>query len=86
MGKGAKTNGKIDLPSPLRYAVVYALDLWHRLTLYQRMPELPKTNNLTERVIGRPDGSGFRARIVRGFKSSVGALNFCSATQYLLAS
>jgi len=72
----------LPLPAPLRYAVVYALDLWHRLTLYQRIPELPRTNNLSERAIGR---TKFRARTVRGFKSLPGALNFCSATQYLLA-
>lgn len=72
----------LALPSPLRYAVVYVLSLWHRLTLYQRMPNLPRTNNLTERAIGK---TKFRARTVRGFKSQAGALNFCTATQHLLA-
>ena len=46
------------------------------------MPELPKTNNLTERAIGR---TKFRTWTVRGFKSSAGAVNFCTATHYLLA-
>ena len=73
----------LHLPAPLRYAVVYLLDLWHRLTLFQRVPALPKTNNHTEQAIER---TKFRARTVRGFKSLAGAVNFCTATQYLLAS
>jgi hypothetical protein len=66
----------------LRGAVVYLLNLWHRLTLYQRRPGLPRTNNLSEQAIGR---SKHRARTVRGFKSLDGALNFFAATQHLLA-
>lgn len=72
----------LPLPSPLRWAVVYLLNLWHRLTLYQRRPGLPRTNNLSEQAIGR---SKVRARTVRGFKSVAGALNFFAATQHLLA-
>lgn len=71
----------LPLPPPLRWAVVYLLNLWNRLTLYQRHPGLPKTNNLTEQAIGR---SKHRARTVRGFKSLAGALNFFAATQHLL--
>lgn len=72
----------LPLPDPLRWAVVYLLNLWRRLTLYQRRPGLPRTNNLSEQAIGR---SKFRARTVRGFKSLPGALNFFAATQHLLA-
>lgn len=72
----------LPLPDPLRWAVVYLLNLWNRLTLYQRKPGLPRTNNLSEQAIGR---SKFRARTVRGFKSLPGALNFFAATQHLLA-
>lgn len=72
----------LPLPGPLRGAVVYLLDLWHRLTLYQRLPGLPRTNNVTERAIGR---SKLRARTIRGFKSLPGALNFFATTQALLA-
>jgi transposase-like protein len=72
----------LPLPPPLRWAVVYLLNLWHRLTLYQRRPALPKTNNLSERAIQQ---SKHRARTLRGFKSLAGAVNFFAATQYLLA-
>lgn len=72
----------LPLPPPLRGAVVYLLNLWHRLTLYQRQPGLPRTNNHTEQAIGR---SKLRARTVRGFKSLAGAVNFFAATQHLLA-
>lgn len=72
----------LPLPPPLRGAVVYLLNLWHRLTLYQRRPGLPRTNNLSEQAIGR---SKHRARTVRGFKSLDGAVNFFAATQHLLA-
>lgn len=72
----------LPLPAPLRWAVVYLLNLWHRLTLYQRRPGLPRTNNLSEQAIQR---SKHRARTVRGFKSLSGVLNFFAATQHLLA-
>lgn len=72
----------LPLPDPLRWAVVYLLNLWNRLTLYQRHPGLPRTNNLSEQAIGR---SKMRARTVRGFKSIAGAVNFFAATQHLLA-
>lgn len=72
----------LPLPPPLRWTVVYLLNLWNRLTLYQRHPGLPRTNNLSEQAIGR---SKLRARTVRGFKSLDGALNFFATTQRLLA-
>lgn len=72
----------LSLPPPLRHAVVYLLNLWHRLTLYQRHHGVPRTNNLSERAIQR---SKHRARTVRGFKSLAGVLNFFAATQHLLA-
>jgi len=71
----------LPLPPPLRWAVVYLLGLWQRLTLYHRHPGLPKTNNLTEQCICR---STLRARTVRGFKSLDGALNFFAITQALM--
>lgn len=73
---------QLPLPPPLRAAVIYLLNLWHRLTLYQRRPGLPRTNNLSEQAIQR---SKHRARTVRGFKSLAGAMNFFAATQHLLA-
>lgn len=73
----------LPLPPPLRGALVYILNLWNRLTLYQRLPGLPRTNNVTEQAIGR---TKVRARSVRGFKSLSGTLNFFAATQALLAS
>lgn len=72
----------LSLPPPLRGVVVYLLNLWHRLTLYQRRAEIPRTNNISEQAIGR---SKHRARTVRGFKSLAGAVNFFAATQQLLA-
>lgn len=69
---------RLSLPPPLRGIVVYLLNLWHRLSLYQRYTELPKTNNLTERAIQK---SKMRARSVRGFGSTQGALNFFAVTQ-----
>ena len=60
---------RLALPSPLRYALVYLLELWNRLTLYQRFAGLPRTNNLTERAIGR---TKFRARVERGSRASTG--------------
>lgn len=70
----------LPLPSALRYALVYLLNLWNRLTLYRRVPSLPTTNNITERAIGK---GKMRARTVRGFKSEDGALNFFALTQLL---
>jgi transposase-like protein len=72
----------LPLPSTLRYALVYLLNLWSRLTLYQKVPSLPITNNITERAIGK---SKMRARVVRGFKSRDGALNFFALTQLPVA-
>jgi len=39
---------------------------WHRYCTFQSEPELPWTNNSTERAIGRMK---MRARTVRGYKS-----------------
>lgn len=54
---------------------------WNNYTAYLKYPrdELPTTNNVTERAIGR---SKIRYRQTRGFKSQEAVLNFFFLTQY----
>ena len=45
---------------------------WHTYCTFQSEPEVPWTNNATERAIGRMK---MRARTVRGYKSWLGMHN-----------
>ena len=54
---------------------------WHNYTAYLKHPrdDLPTTNNVTERAIGR---SKIRYKTTKGFKSQEAVLNFFFLTQY----
>ena len=65
--------GRRSLPSQARSAMEQLRDLllrlsehWHSYCTFQSEPEVPWTNNATERAIGRMK---MRARTVRGYKS-----------------
>jgi transposase-like protein len=65
--------GRRSKPNQARLALEQLRDLllrlsqdWHRYCAFQSEPEIPWTNNATERVIGRMK---MRARTVRGYKS-----------------
>lgn len=51
---------------------------WKHYTEYCHDPTIPRTNNHTERAIGR---SKFRARTTKGLKTIEGLLNFIAITQ-----
>ena len=68
--------GRRSLPSQARSAMEQLRDLllrlsdhWHNYCTFQFEPEIPWTNNATERAIGRMK---MRARTVRGYKSWLG--------------
>lgn len=65
----------------LRGIVTDLLRNWSHYTAYLKYPEanLSQTNNKTEQAVGR---SKIRYKLVRGFKSKEGVLNFFYLTQY----
>lgn len=65
----------------LRGIVTDLLRNWGNYTAYLKYPEanLSQTNNQTEQAVGR---SKVRYKLVRGFKSKEGVLNFFYLTQY----
>lgn len=64
----------------LRDLVVDMLGRWPTLRCYQRVKDVPSTNNATERAIGR---SKIRYKTLRGYKSMTGMLNGVHFTQWL---
>jgi transposase-like protein len=65
-GRRSKRNRAHSALEQLRDLVLRLNQDWHRYCTFQSEPELPWTNNSTERAIGRMK---MRARTVRGYKS-----------------
>jgi hypothetical protein len=64
----------------LKALVVGLAQKWPRLVRYQQEPDVPATDNVTERAIGR---TKVRYRTMRGLKSADGCLNAFAVTQWL---
>lgn len=65
---------------PWRRFLSELADKWASLRCFLEHPDVPATNNVTERAIGR---SKVRYKTVRGFKSEEGMLNLVALTQWL---
>ncbi len=68
---------------PWRRFLSELAEKWHSLRRFQEHPAVPRTNNVTERAIGR---GKVRYKTVRGFKSEEGMLNLFALTQWLYTS
>ena len=64
----------------MRRLVVELCSKWRSLVCHKRVSGMPRTNNVTERVIGM---SKVRYRTVRGYKSIYGMLNGLGLTQWV---
>ena len=64
----------------MRRVVVDLCSKWRSLVCHRRVSGMPRTNNVTERVIGR---SKVRYKTVRGYKSIYGMLNGLGLTQWV---
>lgn len=65
---------------PWRRFLSELADKWQSLRRFLERSDVPATNNVTERAIGR---SKVRYKTVRGFKSEEGMLNLVALTQWL---
>jgi hypothetical protein len=65
-GRHSKRNQARSALEQLRDLLLRLNQDWHRYCVFQSEPEIPWTNNATERAIGRMK---MRARTVRGYKS-----------------
>ena len=75
-GDGAYSEGD----DKMRRLVVDLCSKWRSLVCHKRVSGMPRTNNVTERVIGR---SKVRYKTVRGYKSIYGMLNGLGLTQWV---
>ena len=71
---------EVRVEPKLRRLVVELSDKWRSLTRHKWISGLPRTNNCTERVIGR---SKVRYKTVRGYKSLEGMMNGLGLTQWV---
>ena len=68
-----------DEDQTLRRLCVELSNKWRALLCHRRRGDVPRTNNVTERAIGR---SKIRYKTVRGYKSESGLLNGFGLTQW----
>ncbi len=68
-GRRSKPNQPRSPLEQLRDLLLRLSEDWHKFCTFQSEPEIPWTNNATERAIGRMK---MRARTVRGYKSWLG--------------
>lgn len=73
--------GRAVWAEPLLAALVVELSQkWASLVLHKQQPDVPATNNVTERALGR---TKVRYKTTRGFKTACGCKGAFALTQWL---